>query len=441
MENKINEFLLAAINNVAKEKDIDKEIIRDFLLESIKKAFIKSNYEDNIELSLDLDTGNLIALKLYTVVQDDENFDEYINILETDSRVKKEGLKIGDIYKESFDISKEFRPQQVGQILQSFKQKITEISNQRVYKSWTPMINEVILAEIEKEDKRGNFYTINLENQVDKNGNQLEPTLGFLGKKELNPLEELDVSKKYHFVITEIKEQSKFCPVILSRASERLVEYYMGLEIPEIDDGSIQIVKIARIAGFKTKVLVQEKVKLPIEAASICVGPKGSRVKNISNLIGGEKVEILNYNPNILVQLTYIFDKSKIIGISLDEETKQITIVAQQDAILPMIGKKGNNVKLVSMLLGYAINIMSKDDANELNINYIDISEINNQDLSKNETYNSSNDEEINFLNLDEHDINDLVNESNDELFGLNDENIEEFNDVFKDELEKVFNK
>ena len=153
MENNFNNLLLAAINNIAKEKKIDKEIIRDFLLESIKKAFIKSTYEDNIELSLDLDTGKLEALKLFTVVEDDDNFDEYINILENDSRIKDKNLKLGDIYKESFDISKEFRPQQVGQILQSFKQKITEISNQRVYKSWTPMINEVIMAEIEKEDK------------------------------------------------------------------------------------------------------------------------------------------------------------------------------------------------------------------------------------------------------------------------------------------------
>lgn len=440
MENKINELLLASINNVAKEKDIDREIIRDFLLESIKKAFIKSNYEDNIELTLDLNSGELVALKLYTVVEDDDNFDEYINILVTDPKVKKADLKLGDIYKEAFDISKEFRPQQVGQILQSFKQKITEISNQRVYKSWTPMINEVILAEIEKEDKRGNFYTINLEHQIDKQGNPLESTLGFLGRKELNPLEELDVSKKYHFVITEIKEQSKFCPVILSRASEKLVEYYMSLEIPEIDDGSIQIVKSARIAGFKTKVLVQPKVKLPIEAASICVGPKGIRVKNISNLIGGEKVEILNYHPNIMIQLTYIFDKSKMIGIALDEENKQITIIAQQDAILPMIGKKGNNVKLASMLLGYAINIMNQEDANSLNIKYININDIEINENTYIDEIDNQNDE-INFLNLDENDINDLVSESNDELFEINDENIEEFNDAFKDELEKVLKK
>lgn len=444
MENNFNNLLLAAINNIAKEKKIDREVIRDFLLESIKKAFIKSTYEDNIELSLDLDTGKLEALKLFTVVEDDDNFDEYINILENDSRIKDKNLKLGDVYKEAFDISKEFRPQQVGQILQSFKQKITEISNQRVYKSWTPMINEVIMAEIEKEDRRGNFYTINLENQCDKFGNALEPTLGFLGKKELNPLEELDVSKKYHFVISEIKEQSKFCPVILSRASEKLVEYYMSLEIPEIDDGSINIVKSARIAGFKTKVLVQPKVKLPIEAASICVGPKGSRVKNISELIGGEKVEIINYNPNIIIQLTLLFDKTKIIGIAVNEEEKQVTIIANSDAILSMIGKKGNNVKLASMLLGYSINIMNEQDAQTLDIKFTninDIEKLNTQEEFVEIENNKINDDEINFMNLDENDINDLVNESNDDLFDLDNENIEEFNDAFKDELEKVFNK
>ncbi len=442
MKNNFNEFLLAAINNISKEKEIEKEVIRDFLLESIKKAFIKSNYEDNIELSLDLNTGDLVALKLYTVTQDNDEFDEYVNILEDDERVKKLDLKLGDIYKEEFDISKEFRPQQVAQILQSFKQKITEISNQRVYKSWTPMINEVIIAEIEKEDKRGNFYTINLENQIDKLGNPLEPTLGFLGKKELNPLEELDVSKKYHFVITEIKEQSKFCPVILSRSSEKLVEYYMTLEIPEIDDGSIEIIKCARIAGFKSKVIVKPKVKLPIEAASICVGPKGSRVKNISKLLGGEKVEIYNYSPNILIQLITIFDKSKLIGIAKDEDRKQITIIANSDEILTLIGKKGNNVKLVSMLVGYAINIISEDDAKVLGIEFNNINEIISQsDKLNNIETDSSDNNEINFMNLDENDINDLVTQSDDELFNLNEENIDEFNDAFKDEIDKVLKK
>ena len=218
----------------------------------------------------------------------------------------------------------------------------------------------------------------------------------------------------------------------------------MSLEIPEIDDGSINIVKSARIAGFKTKVLVQPKVKLPIEAASICVGPKGSRVKNISELIGGEKVEIINYNPNLIIQLTLLFDKTKIIGIDVSDDEKQVTIVANSDAILSMIGKKGNNVKLASMLLGCSINIINQQDAQALGIKFTNINDI--ETLNNNEEFieienNKINDEEINFMNLDENDINDLVNESNDDLFDLDNENIEEFNDAFKDELEKVFNK
>ena len=135
MKNNFNVLLLNAINLLHKEKQIDKEIIRDFLLESIKRAFIKSNYEDNIEISLDLETGDLISNKIYQVVEDNDDFDEYIHILNTDKRVIDNNLSLGDIYKEPIDISKEFKQQQVQQILQSFKQKITEISNQRVYKS------------------------------------------------------------------------------------------------------------------------------------------------------------------------------------------------------------------------------------------------------------------------------------------------------------------
>ncbi len=442
MKNNFNVLLLNAINLLHKEKQIDKEIIRDFLLESIKRAFIKSNYEDNIEISLDLETGDLISNKIYQVVEDNDDFDEYIHILNTDKRVIDNNLSLGDIYKEPIDISKEFKQQQVQQILQSFKQKITEISNQRVYKSWQKMINEVVIAEIEKEDKKGNFFTINLADKIDKDGNSLESTLGFLGKKELNPLEKLDVSKKYHFVVVSIKEQSKFCPVILSRASEKLVEYYMNMEIPEIDDGSIEIVKSARIAGIKTKVIVKPKISLPISAASICIGPKGNRVKTISKLLSGEKIEIVNYSDNLYIQILNLFDKSKIIGIDVDEQEKEIILVTDEESVLTLIGRNGTNVKLASMLCNYSISIMSESDAKQLGINYININSKEFDNLTKLDSNIDNIDDlnNVNIMNLNDNEIDEIINDDIN-LLDIDNSNIDEFNDAFKDELTKILKK
>lgn len=415
MSNQFNSYLLDAVNMIAKDKSIPQEVIRDFLVESIKKAFVKSNYEENLEVFFDLNTGSLTANKLYTVVEDSDDFDEYLHILDTDPKVKALGLKVGDIYKEPYDITKEFKQQQVQQILQSFKQKIVEISNQRVYQAWTPMIGEVILAEIEKEDKKGNFFTVNLENQLDKEGNPLEPTLGFIGKKELNPLEELDVGKKYHFVVSEVKEQSKFCPVILSRASEKLVEYYMNLEIPEIDDGSIKIEKIARVAGIKTKVLVSTKTLL-VEPAAVCVGPKGSRVKTISALLGGEKIEIYSYVEDPVALITEVLDKSKVAGLKLDEPEngpREATVVVYDEALPQVIGKRGSNVRLASLLTGWNINVVTLEEAEHDGLDYLKASSPEFKkhfDKPNNKPIEIPvGDDELDILSLNDNDIDEII--------------------------------
>ena len=454
MNNQINLLLLESVNNISKEKNIDRETIKDFLIDSIKKAFTKSTFEDNLEVDFNLETGELIANKLYTVVEDSENFDEYLHILVNDPRVKEQGLQLGDIYKEPFNITKEFKQQQVQQILQSFKQKIVEISNQRVYKSWTPMIGEVILAEIEKEDKKGNFFTVNLESQFDKNAMPLESTLGFIGKKEQNPLETLDVGKKYHFVISEVKEQSKFCPVILSRSSEKLVEYYMNLEIPEIDDGTIKIVSIARVAGIKTKVIVDSKT-LNVEPAAVCVGPKGSRVKTISQLLGGEKVEIYNYNEDPIVMLSEVLEKSKMVGIKLNEENgqKSATIIVQNDALPQVIGKRGSNAILAHKLTGWNIDIITKEDAEYEELEYLKVNSEEYKNHFKKPQVKQEASIDLDILSLNDHDIDEIINNSisdEDHPMASHDEELNydlgdsdelgELNEMFGDEIKNVLN-
>ncbi|GAA5414798.1 transcription termination factor NusA [Ureaplasma ceti] len=454
----ISQVLLQEIRNVADEKDIPVETVRDFLTDSIKKAFAKSTFLENLEVNFSLEDGELSCYRLYEVIDNADELDEYVNIFYKDARLNKSGLNVGDIYKETFDITKEFNQQQVQQILQSFKQKIIEVSNQRIYQSWTPVIGQVIYAEIEKEDKKGNFFTVNLENQQDRiTGKNLENTLGFIGKKDQNPLENLDVGKKYHFVVSEVKEQSKYCPVILSRASEKLVEYYMHSEIPEIDDGSISIVKIARIAGMKTKVLVDSKT-LPIEPAAICVGPKGARIKTVSALLGKEKIEVYNYNEDPVVLISEVIDRTKISGMKLVEDengSRHATIVVPEAVLPQVIGKRGSNVRLISLLTEWNINIMTEEEANLTNLDYMRVDSEEYQEHFK--ALNANKDEaNLDILSLNDHDIDELVSnvsldslmneeENNDDeedlIFETLDENDEvnnELSDAFADEVKNA---
>lgn len=407
-----NLLLIEEIKNVSKSKGVDQDIIKNFLIDSIIKTYNRCTYEDNLRVRIDLNNGEIDIKKFYIVVDDDFiDFDENIHIKLSDELVAKNNLKLNDELEMDFDITKEFNQAQVSQIMQMFKQKITEISNQKVYQSWSPMIGEVIIAEIEKEDKKGNFYTINLEKQYDTQGKLLEPTLGFLGSKELNPYEVLDVRKKYTFVVLNVKEQSKFCPIILSRNSEKLVAYYMTMNIPEIDDGLIKIVKIARSPGLKSKVIVDSKT-LPVVPASICVGVNGERVKNISQQLNGEKIEIYNWNSDLIVLLSYVIVKNGILEIGIDEENKKAIVVVDENDLSKIIGKKGINIKLASIISGYAIDVITEEDKQE---------------------YSS-----IHFVNLNSSEFRDRLNNNNIKIPRNNLENNVNYNDneVYDDDLD-----
>lgn len=429
-----NLLLIEEIKNIAKSKAIDQEIVKNFLIDAIIKTYNRCTYEDNLRVQINLNNAEISIKKYYIVVEDDfVDYDENIHIPISDELVKNANLKLGDELEIDFDITKEFNQSQVSQIMQMFKQKITEISNKKVYESWSPMIGEVIIAEIEKEDKKGGFYTINLEKQYDTQGKLLEPTLGFLGSKELNPNEVLDVRKKYTFAVINVKEQSKFCPIILSRNSEKLVEYYMAMNIPEIDDGTIKIVKIARNPGIKSKVIVDSKT-LPVTPASVCVGVNGERVKNISNQLNGEKIEIYNWNNDPVVLLSYIISKTGILEIGVDEENKQAVVVVDKNELSKIIGKKGSNVKLASIISGYAIDVISVEDKDE----YPEIYFINiNSDEFKNKI-NSGSKPQYN-RNKNESTIDENEIDNYEEYEDLDFTNSNDF-EAFEEEVKQILN-
>ena len=439
--------LAKEINDTAKEKDIDPNTVAEFLAFSIKKAYAKKNYEDNLEVFIDPKTGALNAYLLFEVVDDEfaksNDFDDILQIAESDPAVKAEGLKVGDFYKKPFNIVKEFSHSQVQQILQSFKQKIVEVTNQKVFNAWKDKVGEIVLAELEREDqKKGSLY-VNLDFP------NLIKTMGFVSLKEQNKLEHLEVGRKYPFVIKEVTEVTKFWPVVLSRADGRLINYYMALENPEIEDGTIEIKDVARIAGLKTKVVVASKQPTITEPAAICVGQKGMRIKAVSNAIGGEKIEVYNYSDDPIVMIANLFGKNKIKGIKLieNEEGKIVkAIVVADKELLPMlIGSYGHNIKLNNKLLGFNIEVLAEEDLGDEDHDYLKVNTVAFEDhfvprpiikpmsrLEIDEEYRDENDDDDDYLEDDNH----LLDESHDHLEHMDDMDL--YDEAFGEELENI---
>lgn len=361
MQDQIVEY----IKVLANQNEVSQAKIADLLAETIIKIYNKQKPDQKIEVSIDVEKGQINAKLLFNVIADlpDGEYDDFVEI--PLSEAKKSGdYKVGDICEVPFDVLSFFTKNEIILIMQIFKQRINEINNIRVYDKWLPRVGEIIYCMVEKHDVTKNFYIIDLGD-----GN-----MGFLSRSESIPTEELKPGQKYKFLVKEVKEQSKGWPIILSRADAQFVLKLLELETPEIGTGEITVNRIERIAGFKTKVAVST-TSGTYDACAIAVGPKGSRVKTVSEQIHGEKIEVINYSENQEEFLINACGAKNLVGYKFmptidGSEQTYVTLIVNEDVLPVIIGKKGFNIKLISKLVNCNIDINTVEEAKANNIDY-----------------------------------------------------------------------
>lgn len=363
----------AIIEEISKSKQISSQLVVKAFEQAMQKAYMKEFPEENCEVKIDLETGKINLKKIFVVVEDNkEDFNEYCEISLQQVQKFDKNLKVGDVYKEAFDIQTLER-RVILHLLQVFKHDITIESNKTVYNEWIDKKGTIILAEVEKNDK--NNVTVNLGK-----------TFGYMPKSEAN-LDEppLVAGKKYKFVIKDVLQQTKGWPVILSRASSLIVKDLLTTNIPEIQNGIVEIVKIARIPGFKSKVVVRSN-QIGVDPIGSCIGAGADRIKPILDEMYGEKIEFVKYdeeianfianacNPAILHSykvIDAVMEKNPETGIEKEVARKKIYLVIEQYKLALLIGLKGNNIKLLSQLLDADVEAITIEEANSSKIQFI----------------------------------------------------------------------
>ncbi len=363
--NNLNIELINNIKLIADEKRIPRDNVSDALKDAITKAYVREYPETVVEVIIDIDEKKLEVNKLLKVVEPYDDFNDYCEILLEDAKKINQNVNVGEEIKEPIDLSKLERSV-VSHILQIFKSNITIQSNAQIYKEWKEKLGTVIQAEVEKVDPRSGFVIVDLLGDG--------TIFGFLSNSEKIPGENLIPGEKYSFYIKDVKEQSKGWPIILSRADVGLVKYYLNLQIPEIQEKLIEIKDIARIAGFKTKVsLISHRPG--IEPVGTVIGVRGSRIKTISEQINNEKIEVIEYTDDFSKYIVNVCSPAEIAGVKLEEPTeptgrRSVTLVCKPDKLALLIGKRGNNVKLVSQMLNANIEVRTIKEMSEENISY-----------------------------------------------------------------------
>ena len=329
-------------------KNINREEIMGILEEVFRSALIKKyGSDENFDIILNTDQGDLEIFRNREVVSDDfEGFDENLHIRLSDVVKIEPDFEVGEEFTDEVKLV-DFGHRTILGIKQNLLSKVMDLQKSNIYNEYKKRIGEVIDGEVIFANKKEAVVQ-------DSNGSEL-----ILPRNEQM---QSDFFKKGDYVkAVVLSVENEHRPVvILSRKSNRLLEHLLEFEIPEIMDGLITIKGIARVAGEKSKVIV-ESYDDRIDPIGLCVGTKGSRLFGIKRELNGENIDIINYTQNLSLLIQRSLSPAKSSLVRIDEESKKAIVTMKGDQIALAIGKGGVNIKLARQLTGYDIEVYSED--------------------------------------------------------------------------------
>ena len=329
-------------------KNINRQEIMGILEEVFRSALIKKyGSDENFDIILNTEQGDLEIFRNREVVADNfEGFDATKHIRLSEVIKIEPDFEVGEEFTDEVKLV-EFGHRTILGIKQNLLSKVMDLQKSNIYNEYQKRIGEVIDGEV--------IFANTKEAVVqDSNGNELVLPRG----EQMQS----DFFKKGDYVkAVVLSVENEHRPVVLlSRRSTRLLEHLLEFEIPEIMDGLITIKSIARVAGEKSKVIV-ESYDDRIDPIGLCVGAKGSRLFGIKRELNGENIDIINYTQNLSLLIQRALSPAKSSLVRIDEESKKAIVTMKGDQIALAIGKGGVNIKLARQLTGYDIEVYSED--------------------------------------------------------------------------------
>ena len=340
-----NKLFLNAIEQLHKERSIPM----DTLKEAIQEAFVKTYHKEfdpeaDLRVDVDIKKGEIKLFHIKKVV--DKIEDELTEILVKDAQKINSDLKTGDSLENEVEFSKDFSTLAALQVKQIIRQKIREKEKELVLTEFNDRIGDIIEGNIEKE--KDNFYIV-----------AFEKTFGFLNKSQVPKSLSFGPGDKVRAVVERVDPNSKGVPIILSMNSVELVKRILEEEIPEIQNGTIIIDKIARYGGVRTKMIVKSTTP-GLEAVGTIVGPKGERIQRVIAKVGREFIDIIPQLEELDKQIARAFVPAKPLFVKIEDN--KATVVVKEEEFSSAIGRGGSNAKVVSRLLDTEIDVVKEAD-------------------------------------------------------------------------------
>ena len=403
---KIGTALFEACEELERERGISKEVLIASLCDAMVAAYKKHMHikeADNIEAILDEQSGEIGVFSTKLVVDEVEDPDTQITL--ADAKDIVEDVEVGD------EIKIEVTPEQFGRIAaQSAKQVITQRIRDAERNN---ILNEFL-------EKKGTLVTGIIQRVENRNVIvNIGKTDAIMPQKEQIPGEYYKPGNRIRVFVLNVKETTRLPQVIVSHAHAEIVRELFELEVPEIEDGIVEIKSISREAGYRTKIAVWSNDP-EVDCVGACIGPRGSRIQTIVSELKNEKIDIVRYSEDPVEYIVNALSPARVVSVDIladDEFAHEAMVVVPDDQLSLAIGREGQNVRLAHKLTGWKIDIKSvsqMERAEEQNIsNYEETpEEIADEAVEEVDELQQEIEEEMNQQALDEEDLQEEASET-----------------------------
>jgi N utilization substance protein A len=353
--------MIEALDALETEKGVKKEIVIEALEAALTSAY-KRNYNQaqNVEVTFNPKKGDI---KVYAVKEvTEEVFDSRLEVSLKDAMEINKAYEIGD------DIRFEVTPRDFGRIAaqtakQVIMQRVREAERANVYDEYSKYEEEIMQGVVERRDNKFVYVSLGKIEAV-------------LGKGDQMPNERYEAHDHVKVFVTKVENSAKGPQVFVSRTAPGLVKRLFEQEVPEIFDGTVEIVGIAREAGDRTKIAVRSTNE-DVDAVGTTVGPRGARVQAVVNELSGENIDVVQWEEDAADYIANALNPAQVIAVQFNDENNErsATVIVPDYQLSLAIGKKGQNARLAAKLTGFKIDIKPESE-----VEFVDDEELSEED-------------------------------------------------------------
>lgn len=350
----MNKEILTVVDVVSNEKGVAKEIIFEAIEAALASATKKRNREDiEVRVAVDRMTGDYETFRRWEVVEDSPDPLEFPprQIRLSDAQPRKPDAQVGDFVEEAM-ASVEFGRIAAQTAKQVIVQKVREAERNQVVEAYKDRVGQMASGVVKRVERGGIILDLGANAEA------------FIQRERMIPREAVRPGDRLRAYLQEVRAEARGPQLFLSRTAPELLIELFKIEVPEINEGLIEIISGARDPGSRAKIAVRA-TDPRIDPIGACVGMRGSRVQAVSNELSGERVDIILWDENPAQFVINAMAPAEVVSITVDEEAHSMDVAVGEENLSQAIGRGGQNVKLASELTGWELNIMSLEQAEE----------------------------------------------------------------------------